>query len=81
MMVMDEDEEANNLATHHELLKNRMTIQNNVVNKRKVSARIIISIQVLFSLLPIMLIQLVRRRSGMNGLVCLVQILLAFFKF
>jgi hypothetical protein len=32
-----EEEEANNVAIHHELLRNRMATQNNVVNKRKVS--------------------------------------------
>lgn len=32
----EEDEDRNNLIAHHELLKSRMAIQNNVITKRKV---------------------------------------------
>ncbi|KAI6193508.1 Ankyrin repeat protein [Aphelenchoides besseyi] len=38
-MVLEEDEEAKNVATHHELLQNRMAIQKNVVTQRREQLR------------------------------------------
>lgn len=56
-MVMEEDEETNNVITHHDLLRNRMAIQNNVVNKRKVDSKKVYQISKNLSNLELLLVR------------------------